>query len=151
LDTNTPTAYPLSGARPQVPSSPSTFTERIGPALGPVPSDGGDERLNRPRPRLLVVDDEPEVLRSLFDLLRIDYRVITCATVARALEVLRSTEDAHVIMSDQRMPEMTGVEVLRQAKAIRPETTRLLFTAHADIRTVRTDSASLILFRQRIA
>jgi response regulator RpfG family c-di-GMP phosphodiesterase len=100
---------------------------------------------------LLVVDDEPEVLRSLFDLLRIDYRVITCATGARALEVLRSTEDVHVIMSDQRMPEMTGVEVLRQAKAIRPETTRLLFTAHADIRTVRTDSASLILFRQRIA
>jgi signal transduction histidine kinase len=85
---------------------------------------------------LLVVDDEPEVLHSLFDLLRMDYRVITCATGARALEVLRSTEDVHVIMSDQRMPEMTGVELLRQAKAIRPETTRLLFTAYADIRTV---------------
>ena len=39
-------------------------------------------------------------------------------------------------MSDQRMPEMTGVELLQQAKAIRPETTRLLFTAYADIRTV---------------
>ena len=41
-----------------------------------------------------------------------------------------------MILSDQRMPEMTGVEVLRQAKAIRPETTRLLFTAYVDIRTV---------------
>ena len=39
-------------------------------------------------------------------------------------------------MSDQRMPGMTGVELLRQAKDIRPETTRLLFTAYADIRTV---------------
>ena len=39
-------------------------------------------------------------------------------------------------MSDQRMPEMTGVELLQRAKAIRPEITRLLFTAHAEIRTV---------------
>ena len=42
----------------------------------------------------------------------------------------------HVILSDQRMPGMSGVEVLEQAMAIRPETTRLLFTAYADIRTV---------------
>ena len=41
-----------------------------------------------------------------------------------------------MILSDQRMPEMTGVEVLRHAKAIRPETTRLLFTAYTDARTV---------------
>ena len=41
-----------------------------------------------------------------------------------------------MILSDQRMPEMSGVEVLRQARAIRPATTRLLFTAYSDIRTV---------------
>ena len=39
-------------------------------------------------------------------------------------------------MSDQRMPGMTGVEVLHQAEAIRPEATRLLFTAYADIHAV---------------
>ncbi len=83
-----------------------------------------------------MVDDEPEVLSSVHDLLRMDYRVITCGTGFRALDVLRSPEFVHVIMSDQRMPEMSGVELLRQAKAIRPETTRLLFTAYADIRTV---------------
>src|SRR5207253_6667975 len=88
------------------------------------------------RPCLLVVDDEPEVLRSIYDLLRIDYRVLTCGSGPRALEVLRSHPDIDVIMSDQRMPEMTGVELLQQAKAIRPETTRLLFTAYADIHTV---------------
>ena len=85
---------------------------------------------------MLVVDDEPEVLSSVRDLLRLDYRVITCGDGGSALEVLRSAEDVHVILSDQRMPGMTGVEVLRQAKAIRPETTRLLFTAYADIRAV---------------
>jgi signal transduction histidine kinase len=84
----------------------------------------------------LVVDDEPEVLHSVHDLLRIDYRVITRQTGSAALDVLRSTDDIHVIMSDQRMPEMTGVELLCQAKAIRPEMTRLLFTAYADIHTV---------------
>ena len=73
---------------------------------------------------------------SVHDLLRLEYRVLTCTTGARALEVLRSGAKVHVIMSDQRMPEMTGVELLRQAKDIRPETTRLLFTAYADIRTV---------------
>jgi signal transduction histidine kinase len=85
---------------------------------------------------LLVVDDEIDVLRSVHDLLRIHYHVVTCRTGVEALGVLRSAREVHVIMSDQRMPEMTGVELLRQAKAIRPETTRLLFTAYADIGTV---------------
>jgi signal transduction histidine kinase len=87
-------------------------------------------------PILLVVDDERDVLRSIHDLLRLDYRVITCQRGTDALEVLRSAEPVHVILCDQKMPEMTGVDVLRQAKVIRPETTRLLFTAYADIRTV---------------
>ena len=76
------------------------------------------------------------MLSSVHDLLRLDYRVITRGSGAEALEVLRSSEEIHVVMSDQRMPGMSGVEVLRQAKAIRPETTRLLFTAYADIRAV---------------
>ena len=88
------------------------------------------------RPTLLVVDDEQDVLNSVRDWLRIDYRVIAFQGGAGALEYLRSGQCAQVILSDQRMPKMTGVEVLRQAKAIRPETTRLLFTAHIDIRTV---------------
>ncbi len=82
------------------------------------------------------MDDEPEVLDSVYNLLRLHYRVITCTTGHDALEVLRSDAEIHVIMSDQRMPGMTGVELLRRAKDLRPETTRLLFTAYADIRTV---------------
>jgi signal transduction histidine kinase len=93
-------------------------------------------RRPRERPTLLIVDDEPDVLDSLRNLLRLDYRVVTRPTGAEALEFLRSAECVHVILTDQKMPEMTGVEVLRRAMAIRPETTRLLFTAYTDIKTV---------------
>lgn len=98
--------------------------------------DAPTPRTRRDRPSLLVVDDEPEVLRSIHDLLRLDYRVITRGSGTAALEVLQSAEDVHAIMSDQRMPGMSGVELLRQARAIRPETTRLLFTAHTDIHSI---------------
>src|SRR5947209_14034195 len=88
------------------------------------------------RPTLLVVDDEPEVLRSVHDLLRLDYKIITCTKGAEAIKILDAPGTIHVIMSDQRMPGMTGVEVLRHATRVRPEATRLLFTAYADIRAV---------------
>jgi signal transduction histidine kinase len=91
---------------------------------------------DRGRPTLLVVDDEPEVLRSVHDLLRLDYHVETRGSGPEALEYLDAADEVHAIMSDQRMPGMTGVEVLHRARQIRPETTRLLFTAHADIRAV---------------
>ncbi len=92
--------------------------------------------MNDSRPTLLVVDDEPEVLRSVYDLFRIDYRVVTCGRGADALKVLDAPGDIHVVMSDQQMPEMTGVQVLRHAGRVRPEATRLLFTAYADIKAV---------------
>ena len=92
--------------------------------------------MNATRSTLLVVDDEAEVLHSVHDLLRLDYRVLTCERGIDALKILQSSEDIHVVMSDQRMPGMTGVEVLRHARRLRPEATRLLFTAYADIKAV---------------
>ena len=86
--------------------------------------------------KVLVVDDEPDVLRSVYDLLRIDYEVVTCQRASEALDHLKAVTDVAVILSDQKMPGMTGVELLQQARLIRPETTRLLFTAYADIHTV---------------
>ena len=49
---------------------------------------------------------------------------------------LKTAPVVHVILSDQRMPGMSGVEVLEHAMAVRPETTRLIFTAYADIHAV---------------
>jgi len=87
------------------------------------------------RPTLMVVDDEPEVLQSVYDLFRLDYRVLKFERGGEALRQLE-TCDADVILSDQRMPEMLGVEFLNRAKEIRPDTTRLLFTGYADIKAV---------------
>jgi signal transduction histidine kinase len=87
------------------------------------------------RPALMVVDDEPEVLRSIHDLFRHDYRVQTFQRPGEALAALEKL-DVPVVMSDQRMPEMSGVELLRQVKRLRPDTTRLLFTGYADIEAV---------------
>ena len=88
------------------------------------------------RPILLVVDDEPAVLHSVHDLLRLDYQVITRLDGPSALQVLETEPGINVVMSDQRMPGMSGVELLRRAKTIRPEATRLLFTAYADLKAV---------------
>jgi signal transduction histidine kinase len=90
----------------------------------------------RSRPKVLVVDDEPEVLNSVRDLLRINYHVLTSQLGAEALDLLRADPEITVILTDQRMPGMTGVEVLHQAQSIRPETSRLLFTAYAEIHAV---------------
>lgn len=86
--------------------------------------------------KVLVVDDEPDVLRSVYDLLHINYEVVTCQRASEALDHLKAVTDVAVILSDQRMPGMTGIELLQQARLIRPETTRLLFTAYADIHAV---------------
>ncbi len=83
-----------------------------------------------------MVDDEQDVLDSIQNLLRMEYRVVTRRTGAEALEYLQSAEIVHVILTDQKMPGMPGVEVLRRAMVIRPETTRLLFTAYTDVKTV---------------
>ncbi|WP_422930944.1 ATP-binding protein [Singulisphaera sp. PoT] len=73
---------------------------------------------------------------SVHDLLRPAYRVLTCERGTEALKILESPTEVDVVLTDQRMPEMNGVEVLHRAKQIRPEVTRLLFTAYADIRAV---------------
>ena len=65
---------------------------------------------------LLVVDDEPEVVHSLQDLLRFDYRVLGTTRATEGLKILER-EKVHIVMSDQRMPEMTGVEFLQQLRS----------------------------------
>jgi signal transduction histidine kinase len=87
------------------------------------------------RHTLLVVDDEPDVVKSVQDLLRLKYRVLGATGARQAIEVM-SREEVHVVMSDQRMPEMSGVDFLCQVRGDYPEAIRLLFTGYADIRAV---------------
>jgi DNA-binding NtrC family response regulator len=84
---------------------------------------------------ILVVDDEPDILFSLQALLRRDFEVHTAESGAQALEVLHR-QAVHVIMSDQRMPAMTGVELLTRARSDCPEAIRIIFTGYADLKAV---------------
>jgi DNA-binding NtrC family response regulator len=84
---------------------------------------------------ILLVDDESEILFSLRGLLRKDFDVHTAESGAEALEILRR-QPIHVLMTDQRMPEMTGVELLRRAQGDCPEAIRMIFTGYADIKAV---------------
>jgi len=118
------------------PAAISPFSSVSGPEPAAAIGEGAQPPGESDRPTLVVVDDERDVLSSLYNLLRMDYRVVTFEHGSEALDFLRASPAVQVILSDQRMPEMTGVEVLRQARAIRPATTRLLFTAYSDIRTV---------------
>jgi len=92
-------------------------------------------RNHRNRHCLLVVDDEPDVVKSVRDLFRLDYKVLTATSASEALDLLQR-ETVHVVMSDQRMPEMSGVQFLARVERTYPEIVRLLFTGYADLRSV---------------
>lgn len=82
--------------------------------------------------RILFVDDEERILRSLALQFRRQYEVITESDPLRALERLRD-EPVHILVSDQRMPQMSGAELLARAREIAPETLRILLTGYSDL------------------
>ena len=87
------------------------------------------------RPTLLFVDDEERILRSLKMMFAAHYRVLTTTSGLDALEMLRR-EKVHVLVSDQRMPIMSGVDLLRQARIASPNTLRLLLTGYSDMEAI---------------
>ena len=86
-------------------------------------------------PRVLFVDDEERILRAQQALFRMVYDVTLANSGAQALELLRQSH-YHLIVSDQRMPGMTGIEVLRHARDISPTTVRILLTGFADLAAI---------------
>ena len=87
------------------------------------------------KPTLLFVDDEERILRSLRMLFAANYRVLVTTDGLEALEILKH-EKVHALISDQRMPVMAGVDLLRQAREIAPDTMRLLLTGYSDIEAI---------------
>ena len=81
--------------------------------------------------KILVVDDEPANTRMLERLLRDDYEVITAQSGSEGLEAL-TLHDIALIISDQRMPGMTGVEFLKRSAEIRPNCVRVILTGYTD-------------------
>ena len=87
------------------------------------------------RPRILCLDDESSVLDGLRRTLRSSYDVVTTTEPREALALLAEKPDDPyaVIISDMRMPGMTGISVLEQAQQVAPDTTRVLLTGDADV------------------
>ncbi len=84
---------------------------------------------------LLVVDDEPDVCDSVHDLLRREFRVLKASNAQDGLRLMQE-EEVHIIMTDQRMPRITGVELLERVKARNPQAVRLLFTGFTDVESI---------------
>jgi response regulator RpfG family c-di-GMP phosphodiesterase len=84
---------------------------------------------------LLVVDDEPNVCESVNDLLRREFRVLKAHCADEGYRMMLE-EEVHIVMSDQRMPQISGVELLTKVKARHPQAIRMLFTGFADLESV---------------
>ncbi|MBI5901294.1 MAG: EAL domain-containing protein [Rhodocyclales bacterium] len=90
---------------------------------------------------LLLVDDEIAILNSLKRLLhREGYRILTTTDPMEGLQMLASNE-VQVIISDQRMPRMSGTEFLSRVKSIHPQTIRMVLSGYADLQSV-TDAVN---------
>src|SRR3954447_2895933 len=84
---------------------------------------------------LLIIDDEPNVCDSVHDLLRREFRVLKAHSAEEGYRLMQE-EEVHIIMSDQRMPQVTGVELLAKVKARYPQAIRMLFTGYADLESI---------------
>jgi thioredoxin reductase (NADPH) len=92
------------------------------------------------KPVILSVDDDPEVLgaieRDLRDHYRQDFRIIKAGSPSEALEVARTLKQRGIpialFLVDQRMPEMSGTELLREMRKLHPQARKALLTAYAD-------------------
>jgi response regulator RpfG family c-di-GMP phosphodiesterase len=95
----------------------------------------GDSVSDTTLPRILCVDDEPNLLDGLKRQLRKQYEVLTAASGAQGLELLASAGPFPVVVSDMRMPEMDGAAFLAHVREQAPDTVRMLLTGQTDIQS----------------
>ena len=81
---------------------------------------------------ILIVDDEQENINLLSNILGEDYSLYQALDAVQALSFLKKNE-IHLVLTDQRMPGLSGVELLEKAREIRPDSVRMLVTAYPDV------------------
>jgi serine/threonine-protein kinase len=118
----------LKQARTDTPTRPGTPPAPAA-AESPAETTGGGKA------RILFVDDEERIVTALRSIFRTHYHVFTATNGPEALEFVRKFQP-HVVVSDQRMPEMTGVELLRRVKGIAPNAVRMLLTGYSDLAAI---------------
>ncbi len=84
-------------------------------------------------PRILIVDDEEAILETMTFTFMDVYEVLTSSDAREALDLLNEHAPVAVVITDQRMPNMTGVEFLAQVVERHPETVRIILTGFADM------------------
>lgn len=114
---------------------PLNLLEEYMHTRGGYASSAADDQ-ESPEKTLLLLDDENNILRALTRVLRRDgYRILTTTSVHEAFSLL-AENDVQVIISDQRMPEMSGTEFLSRVKAIHPDTVRIVLSGYTDLKSV---------------
>lgn len=84
-------------------------------------------------PIILIVDDEINILRSLHRLLKpYEVKIMLASSSEKALDIIKRN-DIDLVISDQRMPTTTGIELLKKIKEISPSTLRILMSAYSDV------------------
>ena len=118
---------------PAIAARATSASEHVLPSL----SDDSAISLDRSvkKARLLIVDDEERILTALKSRFRDRYHVFTTTEPAKALDFL-SRYPMHVIISDQRMPVMPGVELLRRSREVSPHSVRILLTGYSDLAAI---------------
>ena len=92
--------------------------------------------MNENRHTVLCVDDEKNILRSLNRLLRKeDYRLLTASSGEEGLKVLEEN-DVHMVISDQRMPKMSGTEFLAALKTKYPDVLRIILSGYTEVDSI---------------
>ena len=87
------------------------------------------------RARLLFVDDEERIITLMKVIFRAKYEVYGATSGQQALEILHKTP-IHVLVCDQRMPGMAGIELLSKARGLSPQTMRILLTGYSDLAAI---------------
>lgn len=93
------------------------------------------ELSNAPKPKLAFINDEKRILRSMKLLFRKSHDVFITTDPNEYIDYIKNNH-VHVAVSDQRMPERVGVDILREVKDISPSTMRILLTGYADLNAI---------------
>jgi serine/threonine-protein kinase len=125
----------LAGMQPARADARAEPPAKAAAAAAPATAESPAELPGGGKARILFVDDEERIVNALRSIFRSGYHVFTATNGAEALEFVRKFQP-HVVVSDQRMPQMTGVELLRRVKGLAPNTVRMLLTGYSDLAAI---------------
>ena len=96
-------------------------------------SQNNNKPRNSHKPKLLVIDDEPDNLDLLYRTFYREFKVLRAESGPDAIDLLDREGEVAVIISDQRMPLMSGTELLSQMVVKYPNTMRIILTGYTDV------------------